>query len=169
MDTDGDGFLEKDGEKITLAITCYANNSFKGLSEALQASLKNNGLDSAITVSDSIVADLTAGSFNIATYGYTTLSLDDGYNFLSPVFRTNASSNFIKCSDPAVDALLDRLAAEPDAAARRQLSIEMQKNIYASNDYVFLLHINSYKVAGAGVKNVETGIGNSFYLWKVTK
>jgi len=169
MDTDNDGFLEKDGEKITLAITCYPNNSFSVLSEALQASLKEIGIDSKITVSNSIVADLTTGSFNIATYGYTTLTLGDCYNFMNPVFRTDASSNYIKYSDAEVDALLDELSAESDTAKRRKLAIEMQKNIFESNNYVFLLHINTYKVAGAGIKNVETGIGNSFYLWKVTK
>lgn len=168
-DTDNDGFLEKDGEKVTLGITCYPNNTFKELSEALQASLKEIGIDAQITVSNAIVADLTEGNFNIATYGYTTLNLSDCYNFLNPVFRTDASSNFIQFSDARVDVLLDELATESDAARRRQLAIEIQKNIYKANNYVFLLHINSYRVARAGLKNVETGMGNEFFLWKVTK
>lgn len=169
LDTDDDGFLEKDGKKVTLGITCYPNNTFKELSEALQASLKEIGIDSQITVSNAIVADLTEGNFNIATYGYTTLNLSDCYNFLNPVFRTDASSNFTKFSDAEVDALLNELSMEPDTARRRQLSIEIQKNIYKSNNHIFLLHINSYRVARAGLMNVETGVGNEFFLWKVTK
>ena len=69
-DADGDGFLEKDGEKVFLNITCYPSNGFSVLSQALQASLKEIGIDSEIIVSDSIVADLDKGNFNIATYGY---------------------------------------------------------------------------------------------------
>ncbi|MDD4428744.1 MAG: ABC transporter substrate-binding protein [Paludibacter sp.] len=169
VDTNNDGFLEKDGKKVTLAITCYPNNSFKELSEAIQASLKEIGIDSQITVSESIVADLQEGNYNLGTYGYTTLNLGDCYNFLEPVFHTDASSNFIKFSDTKVDELINQLSAEPDTTKRKQLAIEMQKNIFESNNYVFLLHINSYTVARADLKNVETGIGNSFYLWKVTK
>lgn len=169
VDTDGDGFVEKDGEPVSLTITCYARNGFSTLSQVVQASLKDLGIDSNIVVSDAIVADLTEGNYNIATYGYTTLTLGDCFNFLEPVFRTGASSNFNGFSSAKVDALMDEMKATSDIETRKALAIEMQKEIFAANHHVFLMHISSYKVVRAGVENVSTGLGDNFNLWKITK
>ncbi len=168
-DGDGDGILEKNGETISLTIACYANNGFSVLSEVLQASLLKLGINSHIMVSDAIVADLKKGHFNVATYGYTTLTMGDCFNFLEPVFRTGAFANFAHFSSTTVDSLLTKLKATSDVAARKQLAIEIQKNIYAEDDHVFLIHISTYNVVRKGVKNVTPDLGNSFNLWKITK
>lgn len=169
VDTDADGFLEKDGQKVTLNITCYARNGFDTLSEVLQASLKQLGLDSDIMVSDAIVDDLTAGNFNIATYGYTTLTMGDCYNYLEPVFRTGASSNFNGFSSEKVDALLDQMKATSDTDARKALAVKIQEEVFPANEHVFLLHISTYMVVRSGVQNVTPPLGSHFNLWKVTK
>lgn len=169
VDADADGFLEKDGQKVTLNITCYARNGFDTLSEVLQASLKQLGLDSDIMVSDAIVDDLTAGNFNIATYGYTTLTMGDCYNFLEPVFRTGASSNFNGFSSEKVDALLDQMKATSDTDARKELAVKIQEEVFPANEHVFLLHISTYMVVRSGVQNVTPPLGSHFNLWNVTK
>jgi peptide/nickel transport system substrate-binding protein len=168
-DSDGDGFIEKDGKKASLKIMCYPSNGFVTLGEVLQASLLEIGIDSSIVVSDSIVADLKSGDFDIATYGYTTLTMGDCFNFMEPVFRTGGSSNFNHFSNRNVDALLDELKATSDVETRKQLAIEMQKYIYAETRHVFLLHIRTYKVVRTGVQNVTTALGDNFNLWKIRK
>ena len=168
-DADGDGILEKDGEPVSLTITCYANNGFSILSEALQAALLEIGIQSRIIVSDSIVADLKRGQFNVATYGYTTLAMGDCYNFLAPVFQTGGAANYVRFSNPTVDALLGKLKAASDVNVRKQLAIAMQKEIYAENTHVFLIHISTYKVICKGVKNVPKDLDGNFDLWKITK
>jgi peptide/nickel transport system substrate-binding protein len=169
VDTDGDGFIKKDGKKVSLKIMCYPSNGFVTLGEVLQASLLEIGIDSTIVVSDSIVADLKSGDFNISTYGYTTLTMGDCFNFLEPVFRTGGSSNFNHFSNEYVDDLLDKLKATSDVTARKRLAIEIQKYIYEENQHVFLLHIRTYKVIRSGVQNVTTALGDNFNLWKIKK
>ncbi len=172
-DTDDDGFIEKDGEKVTLNITCYSANNFPTLSEVLQSMLKEIGIDSTIVVSDAIVDDLTAGEFNIATYGYNTLTLGDCFNYMDPVFRSDGMSNFNGFADDEVDGWLDEMKTTVDPEERAELSKKIQEKVYASNDYVYIMHITSYTVVRNGVTTTEPLFGTKkptgLYLWTISK
>lgn len=173
VDSDGDGFLEKDGEKVVLSIYCYKPNNFPTLSEVLQSMFKDIGIDSVITISDKIFDDLTGGQFNIGTYGYNTLTLGDCYNYMQPVFETGASSNFTHFSSAEVDADLAELKVTADPARRAELAQDMQQYIYASNERIYIMHILSNQVNMAGVQNVPVLYGgdntNNSVLWTITK
>lgn len=173
QDSDGDGFLEKDGQKVTLSIYCYKSNNFPTLSEVIQSMLKAIGIDSAITISDKIFDDLTGGQFNIGTYGYNTLTLGDSFNYIQPVFETGASSNFTGFSSPEVDAKIAEMKVTADPAKRAQLVQEMQQYIYASNERIYIMHILNNQVNLAGVKNVPILYGgdntDNSVLWTITK
>ncbi|MCB8818225.1 ABC transporter substrate-binding protein [Desulfosporosinus shakirovi] len=126
QDSNGDGNLEKDGKEVSLSLMTYAGNpEFPVLCEVIQDQLATLGIHSEIVVSDGIVNDLKKGNWNIATYGYNTLSLGDSYNFLQPVFYTDAFSNFTHFSNPQVDALLDEMKETADMEKRKELSIEV--------------------------------------------
>ena len=172
-DSDGDGFLEKDGQKVTLSIYCYKSNNFPTLSEVIQSMLKAIGIDSTITISDKIFDDLTGGQFNIGTYGYNTLTLGDSFNYIQPVFETGASSNFTGFSSPEVDAKIAEMKVTADPAKRAQLVQEMQQYIYASNERIYIMHILNNQVNLAGVKNVPILYGSdntdNSVLWTITK
>ena len=173
VDTDGDGFVEKDGTPVKLNITYYDKNGFKVLSEVLQAQLKAIGVDSEITVTDSIADILMNGEYNLGTYGYNTETLGDCYNYLQPVFGTDATSNFTKFSNENVDSLLNELKVTADDDERAEIAQEMQQYLYAENDHIYLMHVLNYQVAKKGVKNLTAGFGgdqaNNSILWKITK
>ena len=169
VDTDGDGFVEKDGKKVVLQITTYASNGFDKLVQAIQGSLKEVGLDSEILVSEKIGPELEKGTFNIATYGYTTLTMGDVFNFMEPVFKTDGTANFNKFSNPKVDALLQELRHTAETQKRKEISIEMQKEIYPANEHAFLLHPSTYLVSRSSLKNVSTNQWNYSNFWKMTE
>lgn len=172
-DTDGDGFVEKDGEKVHLNIICYSANSFPTLSEVLQAELKAIGIDSEITVSDAIVDDCNKGEFNIATYAYNTQTLGDCYNFLEPVFHTGGTANFTGFSNAEVDALLDEMKVTADTDKRAELAKQIQEKVFDADQHLFLLHINRYNVVRSNVEGMTpmfgSDNGNSMLLWQFTK
>lgn len=172
-DSDGDGFLEKDGEKVTLSIYTYNANNFPVLCEVLQSMLKAIGIDSNITISTQIFDDLTGGQFNIATYGYNTLTLGDSYNYMQPVFETGASSNFTKFSSAEVDEALAEMKVTADPARRAELVRAMQGPIYASNERIYLMHILNNQVRVAEMKNLPILFGgdntDNSVLWTITK
>ena len=172
-DSDGDGFVEKDGQKVTLSIYCYKSNNFPTLSEVLQSMFKAIGIDSNITISDKIFDDLTGGQFNIGTYGYNTMTLGDSYNYMQPVFETDASSNFTKFSNEKVVADLAEMKITADPARRAELTQDMQQYIYASNERIYIMHILNNQVNLAGVKNLPCLYGgdntDNSVLWTITK
>lgn len=172
-DSDGDGFVEKDGEKVTLNIICYDANNFTVLCEVIQGMLKEIGIDSNIVVSDTIFDDLTKGDFNIGTYGYNTLTLGDSYNYLQPVFETGASSNFTGFSSEQVDADLAEMRATSDSAERAELTKDMQQYIYESNEHLYIMHTLENTVSFSTVQNLPALYGSdntdNSVLWKVTK
>ena len=172
-DNDNDGFIEKDGEKVHLNITCYSGNSFPVLSEVLQSMLKEIGIESDIVVSDAIVDDLNKGEYNIATYAYNTLTLGDCYNYLNPVFHTDGTSNFTGFSDPEVDAMLDEMKVTSDTAKRAELAKKIQEKVYEADQHLFLLHIQRYNVVRKGITGITPMFGsdnaNNFILWKFDK
>ena len=173
VDTDGDGFLEKDGETVHLNIICYSANSFPTLSEVIQAELKAIGIDSEITVSDAIVDDCNKGEYNIATYAYNTQTLGDCYNYLEPVFRTGGTANFTGYSNAEVDALLDEMKVTADNDKRAELAKAIQEKVFDANEHIYLLHINRYNVVKSGVEGITpmfgSDNGNCMILWQFTK
>ena len=172
-DTDGDGILEKDGEKLHLNITCYTANSFPILSEVLQSMLKDIGIESDILVSDAIMDDLNKGEFNIGTYGYNTLTYGECNNYLDPVYRTGGNSNFVGFSDPVVDANLEALRTETEPAKRVELVREIQQHIYEAHDHMYLMHVISYTVVSSNIVETEpvfeTNRGAGQFLWSFDK
>lgn len=173
-DTDGDGFLNNaDGENVKLNILCYDKNGFKTLSQVIQQMLKQIGIDSEIKVSESVFDDLTAGEFNIGTYGYNTLTLGDCYNYLQPVFETGASSNFTHFSNEQVDADLAEMSITADPDRRAELAKDMQKYIYESNERIYIMHITNNTVKRSNVVNLPALFGgdqtNNSVLFNITK
>lgn len=172
-DSDNDGFIEKDGQKLHLNITCYAKNQFDVLSEALQAMLKDLGIDSDIVVSDHVADDLMAGEYNIGTYGYNTLTLGDCYNYMYPVFHTGGTANFTGLSNPEIDGWLDEMKVTADTAKRAELAKKVQEKVYASNEYLFIMHVKNTTVAKANILNVEPLLGSDqgkcMSLWTFDK
>lgn len=173
-DTDGDGILEKDGQKVHMNITCYSANSFPVLSEVMQSMLQDLGIESDIVVSDAIMDDLNAGKFNIGTYGYNTLTYGDCINYLDPVYRAGGNSNFTKFDNAVVNANMEALRTEPDIAARVKLVSEIQKEIYQSNNYIYLMHVISYTVRNSRIVETDvpvfgTNRTTGQFLWSLDK
>ncbi len=169
---DADGYLlDKDGQRIKLNITTYSSNTFPTLCETLQQMLKAIGIDSEIYTSGAIVDDLSKGQFNIATYGYTTLTLGDCYNYLDPVYRTGGQSNFVGYSDPEVDAWLEELKGTFDPAERAALAKKIQDHIYAAHEHIYLMHTISYTAVRSEVTTSVPVFGTSkstgMYLWSI--
>lgn len=168
VDTDGDGFIEKDGSKVTLNISCYEKNQFKQLSEAIQIMLKAVGIDSEIVVAEKIGTVLSSGNYNIGTMGYNTLTYRDAYNYLDAVCSSTGSSGYT-IRDEEVDNWLAEMKASSDANTRVDLAKKIQQKVYATDTLIYLLHIQNNIVTKAEIQNMNTMFstnqGNTMTLW----
>lgn len=170
-DTNGDGFVDKDGQNIKFNIVTYKANSFPKLCEVLKEELKVIGIDSEIKVSEQVMDELKKSEFNIATYGYNTETFGDCQNYLQPVYQTGKPSNFIKFSSQALDRYVEQLETESDEAKRAELGKNIQKEIYKETDHIYLMHVVNSLVSKKDVKGLDYGMYglDPAALWKITK
>lgn len=169
VDTDNDGILEKDGQKVKLNITTYDSNGFTTVSQAIQSSLKEIGIDSEIKIAEQIADELGKCEYNIALYGHSTLTNGDSLNMLESIFTTNGYENYNKMNDDTINAAVANLKASVQEKDREQYSIEAQKAIYDTNDFVFLTFVYTYTISNSNIQNMEKNRNNNYFLWKVTK
>ena len=105
-DSDGDGWLDKDGEKLTIAIKTYGGDQVAFLT-VLVTQLQQQGIDATVQVLEvsTFAQDLASGNSNIFfdyMYGANT-----GLYALYHSSKIGASNTHF-VADPVLDALLDQ-------------------------------------------------------------
>lgn len=156
VDTDNDGIREKDGNKLKLKIITYSSRAeLPVFAQAIQADLKDIGIDVSVEVSDSIMDKLTSGNFDIALYSNVTAATGDSGAYLNNLLKTNGDSNYGSYSNPVVDELLTQLNEEFDTENREKLAVLIQKEAIDDNMFNFIAHMKLNFVMKISVENFE--------------
>lgn len=136
QDTNGDGYVDKDGKNLELDFIFYSGRAELPLfAEATQSDAKKVGIKINLKNVDYNVLDGigTRGEYDLLISNVLALQAGDPEVFLNMYLKTNNNGsnpqNGSGYSNPEFDALSDRLAMEFDPAKRRELAIEMQKII----------------------------------------
>lgn len=165
VDTDGDGIREKDGQKLSLSLLTYSSRvELPIISEALQAQLREIGMELSIEISESIDERLHEGNFDIATYAYITAPTGDPFAYLSYVFQTDGVSNYGNFSNADVDALIEELKIEFDTSRRAELAVQIQQKVLDENAFCFITHLNMAFVMKANVTGLEIDATDYYQL-----
>ncbi|MDO4296492.1 MAG: ABC transporter substrate-binding protein [bacterium] len=139
-DTDGDGFVDKDGEKLTLKLVTYPSRP--DLSILMQLTVSNLnaiGIDATTEITDSIANYLKTEEYDIAFYAQHTAPTGDPTYALSQFFRTNQGINYNEYSNERVDALLDEMGTLPAGDEKDKLAKEVQQIISEDLPVVYLV------------------------------
>lgn len=154
-DTDGDGFLDKDGQKVSLRLITYGRTGLPQSAQALQSALKQLGLDVSFEQVDNVSSYLTADDYDICVYAYVTTPTGDPLSYLSYTMGTGKNSNFGHYSNPQADDLLEKMATEFDIQKRRDYAVQIQQIATADSSYCYLFHLNMFLVMKAGVTGMK--------------
>lgn len=154
-DSDGDGFIDKDGKKVSLRLITYGRTGLPQSSQALQSALNELGIDVSYEQVDSVETYLDAGDFDICAYAYVTTPTGDPLSYLSFTMGTGSGSNFGKYSNEEVDALLDEMASQFDAEKRAELAVKIQQIATSDSSYCYMFHLNMFMVTKSGVKGIN--------------
>lgn len=169
-DTDGDGFLDKDGEKVSLKIVTYGRAGLPQSAQALQSSLQQLGIEASYEQVDSIDEYMAANPWDISVYAYVTMPTGEPYTYLNAVMNSEGYANFGHYSNPEVDALLDELKVEFDVDKRSELAIQIQELAMEDYAYCYMYHLNMYMPMKSTVENIIQNPADYYYInWNTTK
>ena len=135
-DTDGDGYVDKDGKNLELDFVYYSGRAELPLfAEATQSDAKKVGIKVNMkNVDYNVLYGIgTRGEYDLLISNILTEPAGDPEVFLNMYWKTNVNGsnpeNAAGYSNPEYDALSDQLASEFDPAKRRDIIIKMEKII----------------------------------------
>lgn len=173
VDTDGDGFVDKDGKNLELDFIFYSGRAELPLyAEATQADAKKVGIKINLKNVDYNVLDSIGinGEYDLLISNILTEAAGDPEVFMNGYWKTNINGsnpqNGSGYSNPAYDALSDQLASEFDPAKRRDIIIKMQKLIQDDSAALIFGYPQTNMVSNTNVENAN--IYPCDYYW-VTK
>jgi len=157
-DSDGDGFLDKGGEKFAFVID--VTSAYKTYAEAVAGLLQELGIDATVRVWDySVLKPLLLGGERTAYVGGWGDSAFDPVGHFEAKWHSmvegtgNGRGNFSTYSNPRVDELIGAGEVEPDVEKRHEIYNEAQQIVYAEAPAAFLFLPDVVEAGTANVQN----------------
>lgn len=151
-DSDGDGYVDKDGKALELTLT-YDVSGVTNLCEAMQDMLKQVGIKLNLNLVESL-DDITINhAFDLTLTDIQYLSTGDPTWMLQAIYRTGSGTNYGQYSNPELDSLIDELAKTFDEDKKDELVKEAQTIMLNDACDDFLLSKNNLVVAKSSVKD----------------
>ena len=172
-DTNGDGYVDKNGKNLEIDFVFYSGRAELPLyAEATQADAKKIGIKVNMKNVDYNVLDpmRQKGQFDLIISNILTANTGDPEVYLNWYWKSNINGsqpqNSTGYSNPKFDALSDKLAVEFDPAKRRQYMIEMQQILLDDGVALFFGYPKTNMVSKAGVANANIYPADYYWLTK---
>ena len=121
-DTDGDGFLDKNGKKLSIKLSTHTEdpNRIQTI-EYIQNLFTKNGIDASVTTNEwaTFSSDMENGKFEIAMAGL--LNIFDPDKYLYGSFHKEGGLNYQKYSNPEYDKLVEVARASSNREERAEM------------------------------------------------
>lgn len=176
LDTDGDGWVDKDGRDFEFTILVNQGNSERmQCAELIQRYLKKIGISAKIRViewSSMISEFINKRRFEAVLMGWFLSRDPDCYDIWHSSKTREGEFNFVGYKNERVDKLLEEGRRTFDQAKREQIYREIHRLIYDDQPYLFLYAPDALPIVSSRFRNVEPsaiGIGYNFIEWYVPK
>ena len=153
-DTDGDGYADKDGQKLTINWLTYPTRLEQPkLAEYAQATLKEIGIDLQVNNTSDHRTYAENGDFDVYVSSTTTAPTGDPeYFFTSTV---TGAKNYGNYQNEEVTKLTDQLHQTFDKEKRGELAVKLQQQILDDDAFFFVSHLNMGIVTKSNVTGLE--------------
>ncbi|MGK2906153.1 MAG: peptide-binding protein [Desulfuromonadales bacterium] len=174
VDSDGDGILDKDGQKLAFTIVTNQGNDLRSkTAEIIQRRLKEVGIVIEIRVVEwatFLKEFIFTGSFDATILGWSGGPEPDQFNIWHSSKTAPRELNFVKYSNREVDELLEKGRRTFDQAERKQIYGRFQEILAEEQPYTFL-YVGEALPAVAkrfrGIEPTPAGITYNFIKWWV--
>lgn len=136
-DTDGNGYVEKDGEELVLRI-CLSSTSSTAVYQAMQDMWKTAGIHVEIELLENVKEIRSAGDFDFISGGWQTVNNADGQSYLRNRWSDGGTDNYSGFHSDAFMAVMEKLDTAFDAETRIDCFVEAQKVIAEECPSIFL-------------------------------
>lgn len=154
-DTDGDGYVDKNGEKLTLRWLTYpSRQELPLLAENVQASLKQIGIEVKINCTANHLDYVKKGEWDIYASAFVCAPTGDPEYFFTTHCLKNSSKNRGGYYNEQLEQLEEQLSNTFDTEDREQLGIKMTQTILDDNAFIFASHLKMSIVSGKGVSGL---------------
>lgn len=153
-DTDGDGYVDKNGTPLTLRwLTYTARQELPLLAEAAHSWLKQAGIRLEINATDGYNDYLRRGDWDIYAKAFVTAPTGDAqYYFTAHALAESAYNNGGYRSD-TVETLVQQLRSEFDPAKRSELVVQISQQLLDDSAFMYIAHLKMPLVMKTGVQN----------------
>lgn len=172
-DTNGDGYVDKDGKNLELDFVYYSGRAELPLyAEATQADAKKIGIKVNMKNVDYNVLDPMRrnGEFDLCISNILTANTGDPEVYLNWYWKTNVNGsqpqNSTGYSNAKFDELSDKLAVEFDPAKRREFMIGMQQELLNDGAALYFGYPKTNMVAKAGIVNANIYPADYYWMTK---
>lgn len=142
-DTDGDGYVDKGGQKLTVRWLTYPGRIEQPkLAEYAQSTLKDIGIEVDVNSTADHLSVLETGNYDIYVSSLTTAPTGDPEYFFTTCALDSSAKNRGHYHSDELEALYQELHTTFDQEARGELAIKMQQIILDDYAFFFASHLN---------------------------
>lgn len=151
-DTDGDGYADKDGQKLTVRWLTYPGRLEQPkLAEYAQATLKEIGIEVDVNCTQDHLSILDTGAYDVYVSSLTTAPTGDPEYFFTTCALESSAKNRSNHKIDEVETLYGQLHQEFDKEKRGELAVQMQQAMLDESAIFFVSHLNMGIVTKANV------------------
>jgi peptide/nickel transport system substrate-binding protein len=162
-----DGILANAQGKLSFTCTVFSGDALrKSESEIVQRNLKEVGIDMQLQEKETsaALAGYRKGDFDVAIFNWTyggTNGDPDTADLLS-----GTTNNFMQWSNPQVDDLLHRGAAETDGDKRKKIYSDLQKLVADEVPFLYIMYWESVLFFNKRIKGMPAKASNNYWLYQ---
>lgn len=154
-DTDGDGYVDKEGKNLTIRWLTYPGRmELPILAQAVQDNLKKIGIQVDVNCSQSHLQILETGEYDMYASALVTAPTGDPEYFFTTCALDQSTKNRGFYHSDRLEALYTELHQTYDINKRNQLAKEMQQVILDDHAFLFVSYLQMSILSRKGVKGM---------------
>ena len=155
-DSDGDGYVDKNGENLTIRWVTYpSRQELPLLAESVQATMKEVGIKVDVNCSADFQSFLDKGEWDIYAGAFVCAPTGDPEYFFTTHCLDESSKTRGGYHSDKLQALEEEMKSAFDTEKRAELATQMTQTILDDNAFIFASHLKMSIVSGEGVTGLE--------------